>query len=84
MGPLIALYYCSRRVEYSADREATSKGVFLPVSFWPADWCSLFSFFAALSEVPILQAGLPQQRLYLGDSDVIYGTRYYDLQFYLR
>lgn len=31
-----------------------------------------------------LQAGLPQQRLYLGDSDVIYGTRYYDLQFYLR
>jgi hypothetical protein len=39
---------------------------------------------AALSEVPILQAGLPQERLYLGDSDVIYGTRYYDLQFYLR
>jgi hypothetical protein len=24
----------------------------------------------------ILQAGLPQQRLYLGDSNVIYGTRY--------
>jgi Zn-dependent protease with chaperone function len=22
MGPLIALYYCSRRIEYSADREA--------------------------------------------------------------
>jgi hypothetical protein len=35
MGPLIALYYCSRRVEYSADREAISKGVFCPSAFGP-------------------------------------------------